>query len=208
MQGQEWEAVLGGSLLNKIGVGVTVIGVALIPLSLSLLWVAQRFGWNAMAVLGAPVTYCIYLAAVAHSRGGSLAAAQTVLLIYWAAFEAFDVLDAARRSAWRGWVHALLPLNACGLLTASSVIWTVAAPGKIHQFLAIVAAAYLVSAVVRSRVLRPAGFPAEAGWIARVWAGGYEPAAALAALLAAVGIGAGCEKTLMSFAWLAPAAAR
>ena len=54
--------------------------IALMPLAASLLYLAHRFRWTAMALLGLPATYGIYILHAAWSTGGTLATGQAILL--------------------------------------------------------------------------------------------------------------------------------
>jgi len=113
---------------------------ALVPLAISLLYVAHRFSWERLALLGLLATYSVCLL-----RGGSalpLFQAQALFAVYWLLFEVFDILHP---EAW------LLPLNAAGFLGLSISRWRSAAPESLWLVLVVVAAAYLTSAVARAR---------------------------------------------------------
>jgi len=120
---------------------VTALSVmALVPLAASLLYLAHRFGWRTMALVGLVATYGI--CALQHDTGAPLWEAQSIFTVYWLLFEGFDILHPS---------PALLPLNAIGFLGLSAVKWHLAAPGREWQIVAATGLAYLVSTVVRAR---------------------------------------------------------
>jgi len=113
---------------------------ALVPLAASLLYIAHRFRWSRIALGGLIATYATV--ALRPDNGAPLWEAQAIFAVYWLLFEAFDILQA---DSW------LLPLNAAGFLGLSLIKWQRADPDDIWKLLAAVAAAYLVSAVLRAR---------------------------------------------------------
>ena len=123
---------------------VTAVSViALAPLAASLLFVAYRFQWSEMALLGLIATY-----GACASRGDSGAPLWSVQLLfctYWLLFEGFDLLRAARRSAYSAWESAILPFNALAFIGLSYMKWSVAAPQHLHALAAGIGTAYLVS---------------------------------------------------------------
>jgi uncharacterized membrane protein len=114
--------------------------VALLPLAISLLYVAHRFSWERLAMLGLLATYSVCL--LRDRLIGPLFEAEALLAAYWLLFEIFDVLHP---EVW------LLPLNAAGFLGLSITRWRSAAPGNVWLLLVVTAAAYLVGAAVRIR---------------------------------------------------------
>lgn len=114
--------------------------LALIPLAASLLYVAHRFAWTRMTLMGLIATYAVVV--LRGDMGAPFWQAQTMFALYWLMFEAYDVLHPG---AW------LLPLNAAGAVGLSVLKWQVAAPEKLWMPLAVFAAGYLVSAGLRSR---------------------------------------------------------
>jgi hypothetical protein len=114
--------------------------VALVPLEASLLYIAYRFQWSRMALGGLIATYITV--ALRPDNGAPLWEAQAIFAVYWLLFEAFDILQA---DSW------LLPLNAAGFLGLSLIKWQRADPDHLWKLLAAVAAAYLVSALLRAR---------------------------------------------------------
>ena len=114
--------------------------VALVPLAASLLYVAHRFRWIRMALLGLIATYAVVI--IRGDTGAPLWQAQTIFAVYWLLFEIFDVLHP---EAW------LLPLNAVGFLGLSLLKWQTAAPDRVWILLAATAGAYALSGVARVR---------------------------------------------------------
>jgi hypothetical protein len=114
--------------------------LALVPLAASLLYVAHRFKWLRMALLGLIATYAVVV--IRGDTGAPLWQAQTIFVVYWLLFEIFDVLHP---EAW------LLPLNAAGFLGLSVLKWQTAAPDRLWILLAACAGAYVVSALARIR---------------------------------------------------------
>jgi uncharacterized membrane protein len=143
--------------------------VAMVPLAASLVYLAQRFRWTAMVEAGIPATFGIYMLHASRSHGGSLAAGQTVLLVYWLVFEAFDVLASRRRDEGSR-ASAVFPLNAICFTAVSVIQWATVSNQTLYQFFLMAAGAYLLSSLVRAR------------------SGGYEGAITLAASFAAVAI--------------------
>jgi predicted membrane protein DUF2339 len=130
--------------------------LALVPLAASLLYIAHRFAWRQVAILGLVATYAT--CGLRGDTGAPLWQAQFVFAIFWLLFEIFDVLQP---ETW------LLPLNAAGFLGLSLLKWNSAAPHAVWMLLAATAAAYLVSSLARTR--------------SRHWHGAATLAAALAA---------------------------
>lgn len=114
--------------------------LALVPLAASLLYVAHRFRWIRMAMLGLIATYAVVV--MRGDTGAPLWQAQAIFVVYWLLFEIFDIWHP---EAW------LLPLNAAGALGLSVLKWQTAAPDRLWILLAAAAVAYLVSAAVRIR---------------------------------------------------------
>ncbi len=162
--------------------------IALMPLAASLLYLAHRFRWTAMALLGLPATYGIYILHAARSTGGTLATGQAILLVYWLTFEVFDVLYAMRTRSKSERPCPVFPLNAAAFLAASFVLWQALSPGNLYLLFVLAAAAYLASASLRILLLPPSGFSAEEALLDRVRGGSYEGAMAVAAALTAVAI--------------------
>ena len=119
---------------------------ALIPLALALLYLAWRFEWYKMALFGLAATWgtCI-------SRGTSnapLAATETLFLVYWIIFEAFDLLRLRRENRDK-MLELILPLNGIAFLGLSYTAWMSHAAAEIWKMAAFAAALYLGSALLR-----------------------------------------------------------
>lgn len=114
--------------------------LALIPLAVSLLYVAHRFSWPRMVLLGLISTYAVCV--LRGDAGAPLWQAQAIFVVFWLLFEIFDILHPG---SW------LLPLNAAGFLGLSLMKWNADAPEKLWILLAASAAGYLASAVARAR---------------------------------------------------------
>ncbi len=161
---------------------------ALVPLAASLAYLAYRFSWNRIAIGGVTGTYIVFLVNAARSTGGNLAAAQSILVVYWLVFECLDILDVARRLDRRGVMYALSPLNAIWFLVASAAIWSHSQPEHMYRLWFLAMGLYLVATVVRARVRPPSSFAPEEDTGDRLWAGGYEGALTLTAALAVVAL--------------------
>jgi hypothetical protein len=160
--------------------------IALVPLAASLVYLAHRFRWSTVGLVGMPATYGIYLIHAARSSGGSLATGQSVLLVYWLVFELFDVLYAVRMRSepWRPIPG--LPLNAALFVLASLVQWQASSPETLYVLFMLAATAYLASAALRLVLLPVSGFPQGTLLVNRMQGGSYEGALALAAAFTAV----------------------
>src|SRR5258708_14344621 len=207
--------LLGGSLLLAVAVGMiahslkyrsqTVSGLAyfiafgtlaitpltafsvlaLIPLAASLLYVAYRYGWSEMALFGLLATYGT--CASRGDTGAPLSSALTVFSVYWLLFEAFDLLRAGRRSD-RPAERALMPFNALAFMALSFYKCSKAAPDNMYLLAGGIAAAYLLSTAIRTRLRPPSSFTPEKDTIDRAFAGGYEGTLTLSAILAAAAV--------------------
>ncbi len=159
--------------------------LSVVPLAASLLFLAYRFNWNAMAVFGVVATYtaCIWQS----SFGVSVFAAESLLLVYWLLFESFDLLRVRRRAT--GWgVELVFPLNAIAFLGLSYHMWSIHDPHHMWRRCAFAAALYLVSSITRG-LLRPRGsFPLNSDLMSRMRAGSYEASVTLSAFLTGVAI--------------------
>jgi hypothetical protein len=150
--------------------------VALLPLAVSVLYLAWRYDWHRMALAGVIATY-----AVCASRGGlgaSLAITQTLIAAYWLVFEIFVLLRPAEK-----WIF---PLNTIGAVALSVAKWQSAAPASLWIFFAAAAAVHVCGSLVRL-YLR----------------GAWESAALAAALFAGVAAVLGCPEAWVAPALLA-----
>ena len=159
--------------------------VALIPLAVTLLWLAWRFAWHGMAVFGLFATY-----ATCISRGSSdtpLLSTETLFVAYWLLFEGFDLLRIRRRDPSRA-AALIFPLNAAGFLGLSYLAWATRAPNDLWQMAAIAAAQYLAGALVRAWLRPPTSFEAGESAMARYEQGSYEAPLTLSAFLAGLAV--------------------
>lgn len=135
---------------------VTTFSIAAtLPLAASLLFVAQRFRWTPMAVVGLVASYGTYLVAVGPTPAlgtDQFVREQLVLALYWLMFEAFDLLS-ERKNAETAGRRLLFPLNACGFVGVSFLHWSTFVPARLYLFFAIAAAAYVASTVARALLL-------------------------------------------------------
>lgn len=123
------------------------VAVALVPLAGSMLFLARRFGWYGMAVFGAAATYTTFL--TRPSDGSPLLTIQSILLLYWVMFEAFDWMRLKARAEDTIWTRVLFWVNAVAGLGASAAIWNRLDPENMWRFCAVGAVVYLVSMWVR-----------------------------------------------------------
>jgi hypothetical protein len=171
--------------------------ISLVPLAASLLYLANRFQWNSMALFGLAATYATCIA-----RGSSdapLASTQSLFLAYWLLFEAFDLLRirggagllttprAALRKNSTG-VEFIAPLNAAAFLALSYTVWSQKAPELLWLAAAYGAALYLGDAIARALLLPPSALARDADLTARLRQGSYEFSLVLAAVLGGLAI--------------------
>lgn len=159
--------------------------VALIPLASTLLYLAWRFNWAAMAVSGLIATYTTCL-----SRGSSdapLLLTESLLAGYWLLFEGFDLLRIHARAGARA-AAMIFPLNAVGFLGLSFLAWSIRAPADRWLLSAIAAALYLAGALARAQLRPPSTFPPDALLFTRYEQGSYEAPLTLSAFLAGLAI--------------------
>jgi hypothetical protein len=121
--------------------------LSLLPLAVSVLYLAWRFEWHAMAIFGLAATY-----ATCISRGPSnapLHVTESLFVVYWAVFEGFDLLRIGKRST--GTPLALMfPLNAIAFVGLSGNAWYEHASHGLWEMAAIAAALFLASALARA----------------------------------------------------------
>jgi hypothetical protein len=143
--------------------------VASVPLLLSLLAVAWRFGWQPLAAAGALFAYAAYGFDLATGDKDRyfIAIGEPVLWVYWILLELFDVA-----SVRRGAKLPIGPLNLTGFLFAMAAVWPHGSGWQPGVMLGAMSAAQLVSGVLRGR-LSPAA------------AGGYPVSTTFSALFAA-----------------------
>ncbi len=160
--------------------------IALIPLAASLLYIANRFAWPELALLGLIATYgtCASLG----DSGAPVWKAQIIFTAYWLLFESFDLLRARRRTEYTFWEQAIFPLNAAAFILLSYAKWSAGAPRQLFALAAGIASAYLTSAVLRAVLRPPSSFAAGASPLDRACSGGYEAPITLTAALSVAAI--------------------
>jgi uncharacterized membrane protein len=143
--------------------------VASVPLLVSLLVVAWRFGWQPLAAAGALLAYAAYGFDLATGDKDRyfLSIGEPVLWIYWVILETFDLA-----SVRRGVRFPIGPLNLTGFLFAMAAVWPRGGGWQPGVMLGAMAAAQLVSAVLRGRTTEST-------------AGGYQVSTTFSALFAA-----------------------
>jgi hypothetical protein len=161
---------------------------SLVPLAASLLYLANRFEWNSMALIGLVATYATCIAR--GSSDASLASTQMLFLAYWLLFEGFDLLRVhKRRPADRTGSSAewIALLNAMAFLALSYMAWSEKAPEMLWLAAAYGAALYLSDAVARA-LLPASAMEPDADLAARLRQGSYEFSLVLAAVLGGLAI--------------------
>jgi uncharacterized membrane protein len=162
--------------------------VCLIPLAVAVLYLAQRFDWYHMALMGVAATYgaCAW-------RGSSdapLYETELLFIAYWVLFEIFDLTRFSRRVS--GWaVELIFPLNAAGFLGLSFISWTNKSPDNIWILSVCAAALYAVSTLWRIKIeldLAGKATPLPIKLPDRIRAGTYEAPLSLGAFLTASAI--------------------
>lgn len=158
---------------------------ASLPLTLSLLIVAGRYTWPAVQLLGIVCTYGLYIARGQVFGFGEIDlttfAPYAALAVYWLLFETADVMSLRARPDGAQREMPLFLLNAAGLVGAALLQLPMDTPVPLSIFLLLSGAAYLVSAIVRSRLL-PAQQNGDDPITAAAF-GSHQGAAAMAALL-------------------------
>ena len=155
--------------------------ISLIPLAVAVLYLAQRFNWYHMALMGVVATYGA-CACAWHSSGAPLLESESLFILYWALFEIFDLMRFARSVS--GWaVELIFPLNSAGFLALSYVSWDKRkSPGQNLASLGLCRVAmYLVSTLWRLKIeLAGRSSPCPTDLPSRVRAGTYEAPLVLA----------------------------
>ena len=159
--------------------------IALIPLAAAVLYLAQRFDWYLMALMGVFATYGA--CASRGSSGAPLLESETLFIIYWVLFETFDLMRFSRRVS--GWpVELIFPLNAAGFLGLSYASWTAQSPQTVWKLSICAALLYSVSTIWRVKIELDRGFDHTTDLPTRIRSGCYETPLALAAFLTATAI--------------------
>lgn len=130
--------------------------VATLPLVMSLLAVAQRFGWSTLSMLGLVTTYGLFVLRGRVLPGdpldGTTLLPYALLGTYWLTFEAADILGTRRGRLDSHTPAPLFAANAAGYLGAFVAVVRADASTLTATVLVVMAAAYLGSAVVRARI--------------------------------------------------------
>jgi uncharacterized membrane protein len=155
--------------------------LASIPLAMTLMIVAQRFGWTRLQVLGIVFTYGLYAVRGQSFGFGALNTTAITpylaLAAYWVMFEAADLLAIRRRPITGAAPPPVFILNAAGLIGSGLLQLPSDAPLPLSTFLLVSGGAYLASAVARARLgAAPTGPDA----LDRAVHGSYQGATALA----------------------------
>jgi hypothetical protein len=164
----------------------TLFGVlALIPLAAAVLYLAQRFNWYHMALMG---VFATYGACASHgSSGAPLMESETLFIFYWALFEIFDLMRFSSRV--RGWaVELIFPLNCAGFLGLSYASWTAKSPETLWMLSGCAALLYALSTLWRLKIEADRGFDQTADLPARIRSGNFEAPLSVGAFLVAVAI--------------------
>jgi hypothetical protein len=127
--------------------------VALVPLTVSLLVVAGRFGWSGVSILGIAATYGIFAVRHAGPDGsGGRGLDQLMLWVFWATFEIADVASRRASTALRQ-APQWLALNVLAL--AGTLLLVGPGPDAPWTFMVEVVAAAVVSAAMRAWLVPP-----------------------------------------------------
>lgn len=81
------------------------VAVSLVPLAAAMLFLSRRFHWHALAFFAAAGTYAVFL--TRPDTGAPLSSIQTMLIVFWLLFEAFDLLRLRAREIGSPWHQAL-----------------------------------------------------------------------------------------------------
>ena len=125
----------------------TFVAISLVPLAASMLYLARRFNWHAMAVFAAAATYGVFL--TRPDSGAPLATIEAMLVLFWLLFEAFDLLRIHAKVEATPFHHALFGINALAGVGASAALWFRLAPDSMWLFCSGAAALYLASTWLR-----------------------------------------------------------
>jgi hypothetical protein len=131
--------------------------VASIPLSVSVIVVAQRFDWSGVSMAGVASTYGLFAIRREIFAGGVMdahaLAPYATLAAYWLTFEIADILAIRRRRGAAADAAPLFAMNAVGFAGAAVLELPLDDSIQLSWFLAASGMAYLASAIVRARLL-------------------------------------------------------
>jgi uncharacterized membrane protein len=119
---------------------------SLIPLAAALLYLSRRFNWSGMPIFGLVATWG---ACISHAQtNASLASSESLLLVYWLLFEAFDLFRIRRKISDPA-LTLLMPLNAVAFIGLSFAVWNAHVPADLWIGSALAAALFLGDAFAR-----------------------------------------------------------
>jgi uncharacterized membrane protein len=161
---------------------------ASVPLAVSVLVVAHKFGWPRLQVLGIVLTYGLYvLRGPAFGLGAlntSTFSPYLALAAYWVMFEIADLLAVRRHIVSNAPPPPIFLLNAAGLIGSGLLQLPMDTPVPLSTFMVSGGVAYLLSAIARARIT--AGRAAADGNALDAAArGSYQGASAIAVALVA-----------------------
>ena len=159
--------------------------ISLVPLAISILYLAAKFNWYSMAVFGLAASYLTCI-----SRGNSdapLVETQPLFLTYWLLFDAFDLLRMKRR-VLAGGIEWIYPLNLAGFIGLSYLSWAKRAPDQLWLAATAGAALFAADAVLRAILLPASSFESRGDLNTRLRAGSYEGSALVSSVLAGMAI--------------------
>ncbi len=171
--------------------------VALLPLAVSVLYLAWRYQWHRTALAGVIATYAV--CASRGDTGASLAATQALIAAYWLVFEAFVLLRVRSGVEFTGVERWIFPLNTLGAAALSVMKWESGAPGRLWMFFAAAGVVHVCGTVARL-LLQPRSAMQNRSTLDRAVSGGWESAALAASLFAGIAAVLGCPEP-----WIAPA---
>jgi hypothetical protein len=130
---------------------------ASIPLSVSVIVVAQRFNWSHVSMAGLVSTYGLFAIRGVMFAGGVTdaqgLAPYLTLAAYWVTFDVADILALRRARASASAAAPLFALNTVGLIGAALLELPMDDPIRVSWLLAAGGIGFLTSAIVRARVL-------------------------------------------------------
>jgi hypothetical protein len=178
---------------------------AAVPIAAAVLFVAARRDWTGMTALGIGATYALVSLHAATDRTGALVpstlAPYLLLAAYWLTFEAADLARLLRARAEGSAATEVFSLNAIGLVGAALLVLPAGDTARLSVFMALMAAAYAASALLRRRA--GIGAPSPAGEPTRFTT--FHAAAIMASLLLAWSAGIRFDGIRLTVTWLVEA---
>ena len=130
---------------------------ASIPLSVSVMVVAQRFHWSHVSIAGLVSTYGLFAIRGVVFPGGVMdaqgLAPYLTLAAYWVTFDVADILALRGVQASASTAAPLFALNTIGLIGAAVIELPMNDPVRVSSLLAAAGIGFVASALVRARVL-------------------------------------------------------